>query len=86
MVRDSLAIIRLMAKHISRDAESPARREAQRDSGDSQWSIQDGLAREDVDAGTGRDLPEDFDEVLPMDSEALSQGEPIIVLRFASSS
>jgi len=86
MVRDSLAIVRLMAKRASRDPESPARRAEQRDSGNSQWSLQDGLHKEDVEAGTGRDLPEDFDEVLPMGSEGLSEGEPVIVMRFVSGS
>ena len=72
MVRDALAMVRLLNHETRDDPDAPARRQRQRDSGDTLWDIRDGLVSENLrgilppTTSADTDAMSDYDTPIPM--------------------
>ncbi len=73
MVRNALAMMRLLNREVRDDPDAPRRRADQRENGDTIWGLRDGLVSEnlqgvlDHQAAPAADPLADYDQPLPMD-------------------
>lgn len=71
MVRNALAMVRLLNREVRDDPAAPARRSAQRAHGDTMWGLGSDLVADDLRSvlPAPRSAPEleDYDQPIPMD-------------------
>ena len=73
MVRNALAMVRLLNREARNDPAAPARRSQQRAHGDTIWGLKDGLIADDLQGVLAQETEEDgtalddYDRPIPMD-------------------
>ena len=73
MVRNALAMVRLLNREVRNDPGTPERRSEQRAHGDTIWGLNDGLVADDLQSVLPREASDDgaelddYDRPIPMD-------------------